>query len=179
MKRLTTFIVLILVVLPSHALSITCLKAESEKQRVQWLDESFNKSQVVVQLGNPMPTGSATTKHQVLRVWKGVVGEYVYVTEGAKSGLLFTSRVNNNGPLKSQQTYCQSLSDNLVSVSTLALLKQNYGNGYEPDTELLEPQFAKTYLHWFFMFGFVLLVLVSMITYSFVRYRSEKQMQNT
>lgn len=173
MNRLTTFIVLILVVLSSHALSITCLKAGSEKQRIQWLDESFNKSQIVVQLGHPIPTNSSATKHQVLRVWKGVVGEYVYVAEGAKSGLLFTSRINNNGPLKSQHTYCQALSDNLVSVSTLVLLKQHYGDGYEPDKELLEPQFAKTYLNWFFMFGFVLLVLVSMVTYSAVQYKSE------
>jgi hypothetical protein len=174
MDRLVILITFILISTQSFALSITCEYAKSDEQRSQWLNESFQEAQVVVQLGNPIPTDSATTKHKVLRVWKGVVGEYVYVDGGGNPGLLFTSRINSTGPLKSKQSYCRSLSSNTSKVSTLDLLKQNHGTGYEPDTTILEPPYAKTYLDWFFMFGFVFLVLVSMITYSFVQYKSKR-----
>lgn len=174
MDRLVTFLILFLISFHGYALSIVCLKAESDEQRIEWLNESFQNSQVVVQLGNPIPTDSATTKHKVLRVWKGVVGEYVYVVDGGNSGLLFTSRINSKGPLKSDQSYCRSLSSDSSKVSTLDLLKQNHGVGYEPEVTIIEPKHAKTYLDWFFMFGFVLLVLVSMITYIFVQYKSTR-----
>lgn len=172
MNRLVILITVILISTQSFALSITCEYAKSDEQRSRWLNESFQGAQVVVQLGHPIATDSATTKHKVLRVWKGIVGEYVYVDGGGNSGLLFTSRINSKGPLKSKQSYCRSLSSNISKISTLDLLKHNHGNGYEPDKTILEPQYAKTYLDWFFMFGFVLLVLVSMITYSFVQYKS-------
>jgi len=68
MERLVTFIIFLLVSLTSYALSITCLKAESEEQRVEWLKESFNNSQIVVQLGQTISTSSSTTKHKVLRI---------------------------------------------------------------------------------------------------------------
>lgn len=174
MERLVTFIILLLVSLPSYALSITCLKAESEEQRVEWLNESFNNSQIVVQLGQPIPTSSSTTKHKVLRVWKGAVGEFVYVIGGTHSGVLFTSRLNGSGPLESKQSYCRSLSNDSSKSSVIDLLNQNHGFGYEPDTTIIEPQYPKNYLSWLFMFGFVLLVLVSMITYSFVKHKAKK-----
>ena len=174
MDRLVTLFILFLIPFHGYALSIVCLKAESDEQRIEWLNESFQNSQVVVQLGNPIPTDSATTKHKVLRVWKGVVGEYVYVDGGGNSGLLFTSRINSKGPLKSHQTHCHSLSSDSSKVSTLDLLKQNHGVGYEPDVTIIEPQYAKTYLDWLFMFVFVLLVIVSMITYGLVQYKSTR-----
>ena len=174
MDRLVILITLVLISTQSLALTITCEYAKSEEQRSQWLNESFNRSDIVVQLGNPIPTDSSTTKHKVLRVWRGVVGEYVYVDGGSFSGLLFTSRINGNGPLISHQQHCRNLSTKSSNVSTLDLLKQNQGNGYLPDAKVIEPKYAQTYLDWFFMFGFVLLVLVSMITYSFVQYKSKR-----
>jgi hypothetical protein len=172
MSRFAFFITLILISTQSFGLSIVCTYAKSDEERVQFLNNNFNNSEVVVQLGFPIPTESSTTKHEVLRVWKGTVGEYIYVHGGAKSGLLFTSRINGNGPLKSLgHNPCSKRSSRAFKISTLKLLKQNHGAGYLPMPNLIEPKYIPNYLNWFFMFGFVLLVVISMIIYNFVQYK--------
>jgi len=174
MNRFVLFISLILISTQSFGLSIVCTYAKSDEERVKFLEDNFNNSEVVVQLGFPTPTESSTTKHEVLRVWKGTVGEYVYVHGGTKSGLLFTSRINGNGPLKSLgHNPCTKRSSRAFKISTLKLLKKNYGAGHLPMSNLMEPKYIPNFLNWFFMFGFVLLVVISMITYYFVQYKEK------
>jgi len=179
MHRLAIFISLFLISTQSFGLSIVCIYAESEEERVEFLNESFDRAEVIVQLGYPIPTESSTTKHEVLRVWKGVVGEYVYVNGGASSGLLFTSRINGNGPLKSLgHEACTRRLSRTFKTSYLKLLKQNYGEGYLPTPNVKEPKYIPNYLNWFFMFGFVFLVIISMITYNYVQYKEKVRCKN-
>jgi hypothetical protein len=175
-KKLTLLFILNLISFNAFALSIVCPIAGSDEQRLEWLNEFFQNSEIVVQLGNPILTDSAATRHKVLRVWKGAVGEYIYLDGGGEKGLLFASRVNHNGPLKPYPSGCRLLSSDSSKVSTIDLLTENYGVGYKPDPTIKEIQHATTFVDWFFMFGFVLLVLISMTTYVFVRaYQFQKR----
>jgi len=179
MHRFAIFISLILISTQSFGLSIVCTYAESEEERVAFLNERFDRAEVIVQLGYPTPTESSTTKHEVLRVWKGIVGEHVYVNGGAKSGVLFTSRVNGNGPLQSLgHEACTKRLSSTFKMSYLKLLKQNYGDGYLPNPDVKEPKYIPNYLNWFFMFGFVFLVVISMITYNYVQYKEKVRYKN-
>jgi hypothetical protein len=179
MKRFAFLISLILISTQSFGLSIVCTYPKSDVERVEFLKENFNNSEVVVQLGFPIPTESSTTKHKVLRVWKGHVGEYVYVNGGTNSGLLFTSRINGNGPLKSLgHNSCSGNSTRAFKNSTLKLLKQNHGQGYLPNINLIEPKYIPNYLNWFFMFGFVFLVVICMITNEIVQYSMQVRRRN-
>jgi len=179
MHRFAIFIYLILISTQSFGLSIVCTYADTEEERLGFLKNRFDRTEVIVQLGYPIPTESSTTKHEVLRVWKGDVGEYIYVNGGINSGLLFSSRINGNGPLQSLgHEPCSKRSSKSFKVSYLKLLKQNYGEGYLPNPNVKEPKYIPNYFNWFFMFGFVFLVIISMITYNYVQYKEKIRCKN-
>lgn len=183
MTKLFTVLLLIFPLFQSHSLSVHCPGYQSEELLLKQLDESFDMAEVVVLLGRPIPTDSSTTRHKVLNVWKGSVGEYVYVAEGRywqEPSLFFANRINGIGPLEPTHfnySNCPHLSGTngiLKELHTLNLLKKIKGSGYAPDKTINEPKHLTTYLNWFFMFGFVFLVLVSMLTYSYVNGKAYK-----
>jgi len=96
------------------------------------------------------------------------------VIGGTFSGVLFTSRLNRCCPLESNQSYCHSLSNDSSTASVADLFNQNHGIGYETDITILVPQYPETYLDWLLTFGFVLLFLVGMITYGFVKHKAKR-----
>jgi hypothetical protein len=163
MTKIVLFLIILLSSADTFALTIVCLPVNTAEEKLQRLDEQFSRSDVVVFLGKPETTDSFTTKHKVLNIWKGVVGEYVYVQDGAKIGLLFAKRYEEHGPLVSVNSYC-----NQNAIEKLNLLKHNYGKGYSPNIEYIEQQYGWRYLAWPLMFSFVFLTMLCMLTQAFV-----------
>ncbi|XPF94907.1 hypothetical protein ACM9HF_02525 [Colwellia sp. RE-S-Sl-9] len=150
------------------ALSIVCLPVNTVEEKLQRLDELFSNADVVLLLGKPKVTDSFATKHKVLKVWKGVTGEYVYVKGGVKSGVLFAKRYEKNGALVSGNSYCHH-----NKLSNIDLIKQNYGNGDLPNIEYREQQYGWSYLSWPLMFSFVFLIILCMLTQAFVNHKQK------
>ncbi|RZM84163.1 hypothetical protein C3B51_04375 [Pseudoalteromonas rubra] len=149
----------------ANALSIVCEKIETETEFKELVVGQIQTSEIVVLVEQGEPTETSTTKHKVLTVWKGVVGQHIYVSGGTEHSLLFTNRIEANGPMESPRGYC-----NLDHDKALAVIKSYFGNGYAPSPHHMERAYSSFLVNWPLIISFVFLALIGFYTYVFVRH---------
>ncbi|AZZ99128.1 hypothetical protein [Pseudoalteromonas sp. R3] len=154
----------VLVCIDAKALSIVCGKIESDTAFKELVIGQIQASEIVALVAPGEPTDTSTTKHKVLNVWKGVVGEHIYVSGGTNRSLLFTNRIEANGPLEMPNSYC-----GLDHDKALAVIRGYFGDGYAPSPHHIEKPYSSFLVDWPLVMSFMLLAVIGLYTYVFVR----------
>ncbi|WP_138596662.1 hypothetical protein [Pseudoalteromonas citrea] len=164
LSKYVFFILTFFLCIEANALSIMCEKIETEAELKEIIIGKMQSSEIVALVTAPELTDTNTTKHKVLNVWKGVVGEYIYVSGGTDSSILFTNRIEENGPLEQPIGHCGFNNDTVLTV-----LESYFGSGYSPSPTYIEKPNSSFLMHWPLLFGSMFLTMIGLYTYNFVR----------
>jgi len=127
--------------------------------------QAFESAEIVALVGTPELTETGGAKHKVKRVWKGKVGEQVYIAGWSSYPLVFASRSEANGPLIPIGGRCII---HVESEIALGIVAEKYGSGYLPTENFLEKPMNTRWIHWPIVLSMFFLTFSCVFAYQFV-----------
>lgn len=162
-----TLLLLALVIISAelHASVTECEIADFEVAQASYVSQLYNKSDVVIELGNKIEVLDDLSKYEVLGVWKGEVGEHIYLKFSYElNAVFFGKRIEPNSP--------NILEDAAYPLSRCIYIKDiltsEYGKPHMPSSTFFNRNHASTLLIWSALFSLLALCGINIYLYKWI-----------
>ncbi|USD30065.1 hypothetical protein J8Z24_08345 [Pseudoalteromonas sp. SCSIO 43201] len=163
--RYFVLIILALYSLSSYGLSSPppCMQAAFHNQESEFVINLYKQSDVVIKVSEPIEQlKDRVSKHKVLGVWKGEVGEYVFIQGWYPQKVMFANYVSENFVHETSWFlhYCDYLE---------RALDNEFGSPYKPSSSYFQLNHASNLLLWSSLFIFIIACFINIGLFKWVR----------
>lgn len=145
-----------------HASATACEIAEFDGAKTSYVSQLYNEADVVIELGNKIEVLNGLSKYEVTGVWKGEIGEHVYLKFSYElNTVYFGKRIEPN--ILEDAAYpihrCLYIKDVLTS---------EYGKPKMPSSTFFSSNHASALLMWSVLFSLLALCGINVFLYKWI-----------